>query len=1015
MNQMKPQLTARIFCLMIAAALAGCALAPVPTVSMRDTSVARPESAMLQRLPTKVYGVLQELGVADAVPDVAPMIEYQALRKQLRSAEASRQQAAPQWTALGPGNNLGRVIDIAFNPQNSNIIYLASPGGGVYKSTNGGGSWTWLAGLPYQAVNSIAIDPFNPNVIYFATGHFQGGGSDFLSMGVYKTTDGGASFTLLPSTVPSTTNTDWLRVTRVLTHPTTPNLVFAGATSGFFLSSDGGASWTKPSSASTYDIAIDPNDPSKMIRGRYDGGVSYSTNAGASWTLVQIVPSSTTANIHTRVKYAKSSPNVLYASVNRNSGEVHRSDDGGVTWGQVATPDHNGTQGFHTNQLWVSPVDVNHLIVGGIDLYKSLDGGQNFTKISNWQQNSAQTSAGLSPGTPHADHNAIASPPNYSESNALLLVGTDGGLFATANALSVAELSGWSKSNGNLSLSQFVGAAGRRVNGVDTLVGGLQDNGTLRHTFAQEWNRFAAGDGGHITVDANDGAIFGSYQNGRVHRCIDCNSAQTICTGITEVDPDSCGSSNSLKVNFYAPLELDPNVSSRLYLGANSLWVSTNPKSTPVTWSAVKEPVAGFTSGTSSSNYINAISIYKGDSNIVAVGHNDGQVFRTKNMLSPTPTWVAINVALPSRLVGAVLIDPVDSDRIYVGLSGYFSDNLWRTDNGGLSWKNISTGLPPGSIYTITRHPLAKDKLYVGTIWGSYGSDNAGDTWPAVNDGPFGTQIRKLFWLGNDTLVAATYGAGLVKATVTVAVSGPANYSDMWWAGAVEDGWGMSIQQHGNTQFNAIYVYDAAGKPVWYVMPGGQWNADFTRYTGSIYQPTSAALNNYTPAQFVAGSPVGSVTIIFNGNSTATLQYTINGVSGQKSIQRQVFGSGTSPLSVGDMWWGGAAQDGWGLNIVQQAGILFGVWYTYGADGKTSWYVLPTGTWNGTTYAGTFYSTTGSPWLGAVYNPARLVATAMGTMSLNFSTASSATFSYNFTSGPFAGTSQSKAIVRQQY
>ena len=123
MNQMKPQLTARIFCLMIAAALAGCALAPVPTVSMRDTSVARPESAMLQRLPTKVYGVLQELGVADAVPDVAPMIEYQALRKQLRSAEASRQRAAPQWTALGPGNNLGRVIDIAFNPQNSNIIY----------------------------------------------------------------------------------------------------------------------------------------------------------------------------------------------------------------------------------------------------------------------------------------------------------------------------------------------------------------------------------------------------------------------------------------------------------------------------------------------------------------------------------------------------------------------------------------------------------------------------------------------------------------------------------------------------------------------------------------------------------------------------------------------------------------------------------------------------------------------------------------------------------------------------
>ena len=245
--------------------------------------------------------------------------------------------------------------------------------------------------------------------------------------------------------------------------------------------------------------------------------------------------------------------------------------------------------------------------------------------------------------------------------------------------------------------------------------------------------------------------------------------------------------------------------------------------------------------------------------------------------------------------------------------------------------------------------------------------------------------------------------------------SGANVYSDMWWAGKVEDGWGMSIQQHGNVQFNALYVYDIGGKPVWYVMPGGTWNTDYTSYSGPIYQPTSAPLNNYSPAQFVVGTSPGNITITFTSATTALLQYSINGITGQKSIQRQVFGSGTAPLLVGDMWWGGTSQNGWGINLVQQSGVVFGVWYTYAPDGKSSWYVLPNGSWTGTTYSGTFYSTTGSAWLGATYNPAQLVAAAAGNMSVSFSNANSANMSYNFNAGPFTGTSQTKPLVRQPY
>ena len=767
--------------------LAGCAVAPISSESPLSP-VAQPslrsdgtvmtqqvnmeqfsQMSLYQRPPNRLFGIMQEQGSLDAVPDVAAMVDYQQQRKEQRAALAGALKAAPQWQDLGPDNNLGRVIDIAFHPQNGNIIYVASPGGGVYKTTDGGGAWTKLGGLPYQAINSIAIDPLNPNVVYFGTGHFNSSGSDLLSMGVYKTADDGATFSLLTATVPTTSNTDWLRVTRVMTHPTIANLLFAATTSGFFRSTDGGAAWSKVSGVATYDIAIDPNDPAKMLRGRYDGFASISINAGASWADTPILPTQT-ANIRTRIKYAKSEPGVVYAAVDQNGGELHKSLDGGLNWVQVSTPAHNGTQGFHTNQLWVSPVDATHIIVGGVDLYKSLDGGQFFTKISNWQSNSQQADAGLTPDTPHADHNAVASPPDYSAANPLFFVGSDGGLFSTANARTVAEHTGWTKSGGSLSITQFVGAAGRRLNGIDTLAGGTQDNGTLLNVGYQGWTRIADGDGGFAAIDPVADVAYGQFPNGEVFRYGLALGLRDICAGITEADPASCGATNTLKVNFYAPLELDPNNSSRLYFGANSLWLSANPQATVPTWSVVKPPVAGTTAGTAASNYINAISIHQADSNVVLVGHNDGQMFRTKNMLAGTPTWTAlVNPVLPTgRMVGALLVDPADADRLYVGFSGYFKDNLWRSDNGGTTWQNISTGLPPGSIYTITRHPLAKEQLHVGTIWGSYGSDNGGNTWPVANDGPYGTQIRRLFWLGNDTLVAATFGSGLGKATVAV-------------------------------------------------------------------------------------------------------------------------------------------------------------------------------------------------------------------------------------------------------
>ena len=238
------------------------------------------------------------------------------------------------------------------------------------------------------------------------------------------------------------------------------------------------------------------------------------------------------------------------------------------------------------------------------------------------------------------------------------------------------------------------------------------------------------------------------------------------------------------------------------------------------------------------------------------------------------------------------------------------------------------------------------------------------------------------------------------------------DYTDMWWAGSAENGWGMSITQHGLIQFNVIFAYDNAGRPLWYVMPGGNWNAGQTAYTGALYQPTSSPFSAYNRAQFAPGAPVGNATITYLSGNTATLTFTINGISVSKPIQRQVFAadSGQPRVVVNDLWWAGSQEDGWGMNIAQQDRVLFPVWYTYDATGRTTFFTVPGGAWSGTSFTGDIYTTVSSAWLGAAYNPAQFAATKVGSMTLNFTGQNNATMTYTVN-----GITQTKDIARQPF
>ena len=241
------------------------------------------------------------------------------------------------------------------------------------------------------------------------------------------------------------------------------------------------------------------------------------------------------------------------------------------------------------------------------------------------------------------------------------------------------------------------------------------------------------------------------------------------------------------------------------------------------------------------------------------------------------------------------------------------------------------------------------------------------------------------------------------------------NHQDLWWGGTAENGWGMSIAQKGNVQFNALYVYDDAGKPVWYVMPGGTWNATFSEFSGSLYQPTGSPFNQFDTTRIVVGAPQGTAKIAFRDSNNAVLTYTIGAKSGSKNVSRQFIANnapGSGPVGpITDLWWGGTAQNGWGLSLTQQGQQLFGVWYTYNAEGKASWFVMPGGTFTGNNFTGALYATAGSPWVGTTYDPSRVVATNVGSLTLGFDAARNQA-SMQFSVNGVTGTNQ---IARQPF
>lgn len=689
--------------------------------------------------------------------------------------------ASNQWTELGPGNIGGRIRAILIDPDNTSSIWVGGVAGGIYHSSDYGTSFSpvndFMANL---AISSLVMDPANHNTIYAGTGEGFFNTDGVRGYGVFKSVDRGATWNLLTSTTPSTNTGNaaygWYYVNRLAISSNGATILAALRSNGsnvgsIWRSTDGGAVWTTPyTSGAVKQVLFDPNDPNKatahslsynFTSSQWESNILKSIDSGQTWTTPKTF---TNSSARIELAYAKSNSQVIYASVDQNSGEIWKSTDGGTTWGaaRIANPQHLGNQGWYDNTIWADPTDANHVVAAGLDVYRSTNGGSAWTKISNWGNNQIDIRYGSGTShTPHADHHALIADPGYNgTTNRVLYNGNDGGLYRSPDITLAGESSGWDELNNGLGLTQFYSVAGKSSAGT-RIIGGTQDNGMLYNGGpGTDWKMFNGGDGGYSAVDAgNDNYLYGEYVYLQIGRSTDRGASFGYIdkTGSFQLT-DARSSSGA---NFIAPFILDPNDSNRLLAGGLSLWQNVAAK-TGTDWTAIKASI---------SSKISAIAVAEGNSNIAWVGHNNGAVYRTANSLNASPTWTLVSGTLgQSRVVNRIVIDKDDATKAYVSFGGYNNNNLWRTTDNGANWTDLNSParvLPAVPFFAIARHPTNASWLYVGTEVGLFTSQDGGATWSATNDGPANVEIADLAWRDSITLLAATHGRGIFIATAS--------------------------------------------------------------------------------------------------------------------------------------------------------------------------------------------------------------------------------------------------------
>lgn len=664
---------------------------------------------------------------------------------------------ALSWTQLGPGNIGGRIRAIAVHPSDPNTVYLGAVAGGVWKSVDGGSSWTSLNDfMGNLAVCALVIDPNNPSVIYAGTGEGFFNLDAIRGAGIFKSTDAGATWNQLSST----NNANFYYVND-LDYDAANSVLYAATRKGLYSSNDGGASFSPKVTGSgsdvhCMDIEIALTSPRTIFAtfGLFNQSEIWrSTDAGSTFS-----QNITLAN-YGRIEMAvsKSNPSVAYASFmdlnTYGTGAIIYSTNAGSNWfyGTVPGPSYagastyTGTQAWYDNILAVDPDNANNVLAGGIDNWKSTNGTTSWTQKTNWY-----SQAGAPPYA-HADQHVYAFAPSNSS---IVYLGNDGGIYKSTNKGET-----WTALNNNLFITQFYYGA---VNPTGTTyAGGTQDNGTLRTTGSSNWTEILGGDGGATEIDFNNpNNIYMEYVNLAFFKSTNGGSTFFKAMNGIPTGPNFYDGTTD-RTQFISPFSMDPNNSSTIVAGTYRVWRTSDGAAN---WSAISGDLTGDGTGQNGAT-ISTVIVAKGNSSVIYVGCSNGRVQVTTNGGS---NWNLRTSGLPNLAVTKIATDPNNPATAFVTFSGYTTSRIFKTTDYGVSWTNISGNLPSLPTNCVAVNPADANNLFVGTDLGVFSTTNGGSNWVQDVTGMANVPVLDLDYRASDNkLFAATHGRSMYSAPIS--------------------------------------------------------------------------------------------------------------------------------------------------------------------------------------------------------------------------------------------------------
>lgn len=693
------------------------------------------------------------------------------------------------WASLGPssldscgtGSQVdlctGRVTAIAIDPNHPDTIYVGAAQGGVWKSTDNGASWAPLTDTLTDAslaVGALAIAPNGD--IYVGTGEGNNSGDSYYGAGILKSTDGGRTWIRLGAStfgrsaftklIVSPTGSSIIAATNIghTSSSTVGVRVDPGVPLGVYVSTNAGNTWTLTLKATNEasDVVFDPSDPSVVYTG-LDGAVYVSKDGGVTWKgpLSGGLPSSQDVG---RINLGMSTSSHLtvfaaieYTAGGNSVGALYETIDGGTSWSPVNLPRTPRSQGgFCGDQcdydmfVAVDPTNPNTIYLGGLDLYRTTNGGVNWADLGGYA------------GFIHPDQHAFAFSPT---SHSTIYVGNDGGVWSSSNGETCSPDSCWTDLNLGLGIVQFQSIASHPTDKT-AFLGGTQDNGALlRQGASSVWTQIEGGDGGWVGFDPKTPSTMYDtlpWVEGGLERSDDGGSNWiSITASVNGVD-------NNDKALFYVPVAMDPTSSNTLYLGTFRLYKTTSRGNM---WSLPSPGLSFSSSGTCSvsrkEDCISAISVAPSNGQYVYVGTNTGKFFVSTDGGN---TFTRNDQGLPSTPITRIAVDPNVPAKVYVTFSGFGTGHVFFTTNSGASWSDISSNLPdlPTHVIVLGR---GGTPIYIGTDRGVYVSNDEGHAWTLFGSGLPRIAVVDLVFAADGKLVAATHGRGVWVYTTKILVT----------------------------------------------------------------------------------------------------------------------------------------------------------------------------------------------------------------------------------------------------